>query len=83
VKVRITETPHVQEVDGVTVDRFRPGEVRELSSSLASWLIAEQYAEPEMRRDPRGDAADDFSGMIRETRRQHSNGVPRRRADDR
>ena len=81
-KVRITETPHVHEVDGVPLDGLKPGVVRDLSSSLASWLIAEQYAEPEMRHDVRADADVDFSGVPKETRHVSNRG-PRRRADDR
>ena len=81
-KVRIKETPHVHEVDGVPLTGLVPGAVRELSSSLATWLIAEQYAEPEMRHDIRGEAAEDYSGVIRETPRETFRSGPRRRADD-
>ena len=42
-----------REIDGVRLDRLRPGSVREVSSSLATWLIVEGYAELEMRRVPR------------------------------
>ena len=52
-KVRISKTPVQREIDGVRLDRLRPGSVREVSSSLATWLIVEGYAEPEMRRVPR------------------------------
>jgi hypothetical protein len=52
-KVRISKTPVQREVDGVRLDRLRPGSVREVPSSLATWLIVEGYAEPEMRRVPR------------------------------
>ena len=48
-KVRITRKPAEREVDGVNLDRLAPGVVRDVSTSLASWLIAEGYAEPEMR----------------------------------
>ena len=48
-KVRITRKPAEREVDGVNLDRLAPGAVRDVSTSLASWLIAEGYAEPEMR----------------------------------
>ena len=33
----------------MTLDRFEPGTVREVSASIGSWLIAEGYAIPEMR----------------------------------
>ena len=51
-KVRIRKTPVEPEVDGVKLDRLAPGAVRDMSASLASWLIVEGYAEPEMRRTP-------------------------------
>lgn len=41
-----------REVDGVRLDRLQPGSVREVSPSIASWLIVEGYAVPEMRRVP-------------------------------
>ena len=52
-KVRIRRTPDVVEVDGVRVDDMKPGSVREVSSSIGAWLIAERFAVPEMRRDRR------------------------------
>jgi len=53
VKVRIIETPREKEVDGVRLDWFQRGEVRDVSPSIGSWLIAEGYAEPEMRQTSR------------------------------
>jgi len=59
VKVRIRKTPAEREIDGVNLDRFAPGAVRDVSSSLASWLIVEGYAEPEMRRsEPSSDRSE-------------------------
>jgi hypothetical protein len=55
VKVRIRKTPVEREIDGVKLDRLIPGLIRDMSSSLASWLIVEGYAEPEMRRTPGND----------------------------
>jgi hypothetical protein len=49
VKVRISKTPAEDELDGVRLDGMTPGSVREVSSSIGAWLIAERYAEPEMR----------------------------------
>jgi len=49
VKVRIKQTPREQELDGIRLDKYARGDVREVSSSIGSWLIAEGYAEPEMR----------------------------------
>jgi hypothetical protein len=83
VKVRITAKPRVHEVDGVSLDGLLPGAVRDISASVASWLIAERYALPEMRQDVRVDSVDDYSGVTGETRRRRSTNCPRRRADDR
>ena len=49
-KVRINKTPREPEIDGVRLDGFRPGTVRDVSAILGAWLVAERYAEPEMRR---------------------------------
>jgi len=51
-----------REIDGVRLDRLRPGSVREVSSSLATWLIVEGYAELEMRRVPRDSDIGTFGG---------------------
>ena len=48
-KVRIKTTPVEHDVDGIKLDQYLPGTVREVSPSLGSWLIAGGYAEPEMR----------------------------------
>jgi hypothetical protein len=52
-----------REIDGVRLDRLRPGSVREVPSSLATWLIVEGYAEPEMRRVPRESDVGLFGGL--------------------
>jgi hypothetical protein len=80
VKVRIKATPRQLEVDGVRLDRLQPGTVRQVSSSIGSWLIAENYAEPEMRCD-NGNRSEEtgFSGV--DIRASASDG-PRRRRDD-
>ncbi len=62
VKVRIRCTPREHEVDGVRLDTLQPGAVREMSPVLASWLVAERYADVEMRRDARA-YEEDFSSM--------------------
>jgi hypothetical protein len=49
VKVRITETPREPELDGIRLDKFVSGEVRDVSASIGAWLVAQGYAEPEMR----------------------------------
>ncbi len=50
VKVRIKVRPAVREIDGVDLNGMTPGTVREVSALIGAWLIAEGYAEPEMRR---------------------------------
>ena len=54
-KVRIKETPREPELDGIKLDKYVRGEVREVGPSIGSWLIAEGYAEPEMRQASRSD----------------------------
>jgi hypothetical protein len=78
-KVRITETPREHEVDGVQVDALSRGSVREVSSSIGSWLIAQGYAEPEMRQSA-GEENQDLSGYrrIRDTAQDR----PHRRSTD-
>ena len=48
-KVRIKSVPKEREIDGVNLERFEPGTVSEVSSTIGSWLITEGYAELEMR----------------------------------
>jgi len=55
VKVRIRKTPREEELDGIRLDSMQPGMVKEVSASVGSWLIAERYAVPEMRRIPEED----------------------------
>jgi hypothetical protein len=49
VRVRITAKPLEHEVDGVKLDGFEIGTIRDVSASLGSWLISAGYAELEMR----------------------------------
>jgi hypothetical protein len=49
VKVRITEKPREHELDGVRLDGYLRGMVRDVSPLMGAWLITEGYAEPEMR----------------------------------
>lgn len=75
-KVRIRKTPVEREIDGVKLDRLAPGAVRDMSSSLATWLIVEGYAEPEMRRSPSADDVQRFGAS-----EEHSVAEDRRRKD--
>ncbi len=80
-RVRITATPRERELDGVTLDRFTPRTVRDLSAQLAIWLIAQGYAEPEMRHG--NDDEMDFSGPVKPARSTAEDRGPRRRSTDR
>jgi hypothetical protein len=68
-------------MDGVRVDDMMPGSVREVSSSIGSWLIAERYAEPEMRADLRMHEEDFLLGH--ESAPDTLRKVPRRRQNER
>ncbi len=48
-KVRIIKAPVEHELDGVRLDVLTPGSVRDVSVSIAMWLIAQGYAQAEMR----------------------------------
>jgi len=49
VKVRITEKPRESELDGVKLDGYISGMVRDVSSLIGAWLITKGYAVAEMR----------------------------------
>jgi hypothetical protein len=72
-------TPREMEIDGVRLDGFRPGTVRDVSPLLGAWLIAEQYAEPEMRKGV-GESAADFTD-VKDSVTQANDG-PKRRSND-
>ena len=50
VRVRITESPREHDIEGVRLDRLRPGSVCNVSAAVGSWLIVQGYAYPEMRK---------------------------------
>jgi hypothetical protein len=81
VKVRIRRTPREAELDGVPLDRLRPGSVRDVAPVLGTWLVAERYADVEMRQDVRSDA-EDFSEVKDNRTRVRAPDAPRRRQDD-
>jgi hypothetical protein len=81
VKVRISKTPDLDEVDGVRLDDMKAGSVREVSPSIGAWLVAEGYAEPEMRREFRMHEDDFLLGPSISPDRLK--GVPRRRSYER
>ena len=78
VKVRIRQTPREDELDGVQLAGLRPGMVKDVSASVGSWLVAERYAIPEMRRT----AEDDGFSTVKDLRDVASD-CPRRRSSDR
>ena len=49
-KIRIKKRPIEREIDGVSLVGMLPGAVRDVSAVLGAWLIAEGYADSEMRR---------------------------------
>ena len=80
VKVRITEKPTERELDGVSLDRLERGSVREVSSSIGSWLITQGYAAPEMRHSS-WEENQDLSGP-ESIRDRADDRAPRRRSTD-
>jgi hypothetical protein len=81
VRVRIKIPPKEKDIDGVPLDNFQPGTVRDVSASLATWLVAQGYAEPEMRRSDTDDL--DFSARVKPARATADDRRPRRRSTDR
>ena len=81
-KVRISNTPRESEVDGVRLDRFRAGDVREVSPIIGAWLVAEGYALPEMRKTVK-EYEEDFSSVKEAATQATADDRPRRRRTDR
>ena len=81
-KVRITRTPREQELDGVRLDRLVPGVVRDIPTDLAEWLVAERYADVEMRQDAHN-TDDEFLDVKAGRTPVSDPGAPRRRSTDR
>jgi hypothetical protein len=74
VRVRIKAIPQQTEIDGVRLDDLAPGDLRTVSAIVGAWLIAEGYAEPEMRRersDDEGKPAPPHPGDRRDPRQQN------------
>ena len=80
-KVRISKTPALDELDGVRLDDMEPGTVREVSPSIGAWLVVERCAEPEMRQNVRPHEEDFLSDQNADTGNRLSG--PHRRADER
>lgn len=73
--------PREHDVDGLVLDRLRTGTVVEVSPTVGSWLIAEGYADPEMRQSAREEI--DFSDRVKPARSTAHERTPRRRSTDR
>lgn len=69
VRVRIKVRPQESELDGVRLDGFVVGMIRDVSTSIGSWLVAQGYADLEMRSGTQ--EADGFSRLeTADTRRR-------------
>jgi hypothetical protein len=79
-RVRIREKPAATELDGVQLDGFVPGTVREVSAIVGTWLIANRYADLEMRRQPKSED-ERFCAIKEEIHVAHDH--PHRRSTDR
>lgn len=81
-RVRIKTTPDEREIDGVQLKNLAPGSVHDVSSSIGSWLIAQGYAAPEMRRNSRQDEVrrpvQAFAGDERRHSNRYRNSPPQR-----
>ena len=82
VKVRVRKTPRESQVDGVGLDRFKVGDVREVTPILAAWLVAQGYAVPEMRKTV-NEYEHDFSTVTDVVTESTTDDRPRRRRNDR
>jgi hypothetical protein len=80
VRVRITEKPRERELDGISLDRLERGTVKEVSTSIGSWLITEGYADPEMRHESSEENQD--LGRFGPPVRDRADDRPRRRRTD-
>ena len=80
VRVRIKTPPKEKELDGLALDCFSAGAVRDVSALVAEWLVAQGYAEPEMRR---GREELDFAETVTMAPATSDDDHPRRRSTDR
>jgi hypothetical protein len=89
-RVRVTQTPNIPEVDGVRLDVFRPGLQSELGNTLAALFLVEGWAEPVASDEPAmvspisvsAAASPNPPNLVRETlplNQRHSLAVDRRR----
>jgi hypothetical protein len=64
VRVRMIAKPREHDIEGVSLDTLRLGEVCDVSATVGSWLIVQGYAYPEMRRTP-----EDNESVVRQPKR--------------
>ena len=73
-RLRIKVTPVERELDGLKLDSFVAGSVRDVSPTVALWLIANGYADVEMRSTSEFNAeafSDRFAIVNDRRRRKH------------
>ena len=46
IRIRIVQSPTIPDVDGITLDGYRVGDVYEVGNTLAALFLAEKWAEP-------------------------------------
>jgi hypothetical protein len=46
IRIKIVQTPLVDELDGIDLKRFVPGQLYEVGSRVGAFLLAERWAEP-------------------------------------
>jgi hypothetical protein len=79
-RVRIQQTPHERELDGIRLDGLQPGMVRDVWPTIGLWLIAQGYAATEMRADSRDE---DLEYIGLKAHRDVAHDRRRRRSTDR
>jgi hypothetical protein len=75
-RIRIVQRPSVSSIDGIRLDRYEVGRSYDVGNSVASLLLAEQWAEPV----PLDELVDPPELIIErlqlQTKRRHSNQDP-------
>ena len=75
-RIRIVQRPPVSSIDGIRLDRYEVGRSYDVGNSLASLLLAEQWAEP-VPLDELVDAPELIIERLQlQTRRRHSSQDP-------
>ena len=75
-RIRIVQRPSVSSIDGIRLDRYEVGRSYDVGNSLASLLLAEQWAEP-VPLDELVDAPELIIERLQlQTRRRHSSQDP-------